>query len=207
MFSLHKHLLNSPLTFPFSHSSPKCRFEYQRAETPTRYHCYCGKVEDPPLDPWLVPHSCGQVCERDFKPPCGHRCLLLCHPGMSFYCLEWHMTSLTNVLRATYSKLQTFANCNQLKMCHRWDNAPLAQPRCAPPHHTPQLPELLHLATYWTQGRAGEPQSVLLFLPSASCRNLRPPLLVAPSGCLWMFESCSIQEAFKFLNIFTCHEH
>ncbi|XP_073198218.1 NF-X1-type zinc finger protein NFXL1 isoform X4 [Lepidochelys kempii] len=61
--------------------SPKCRFEYKRSETPTRYYCYCGKVEDPELDPWLVPHSCGQVCEREFKPPCGHKCLLLCHPG------------------------------------------------------------------------------------------------------------------------------
>lgn len=61
--------------------SPKCRFEYKRSETPSRYYCYCGKVEDPPLDPWLVPHSCGQVCEREFKPPCGHKCLLLCHPG------------------------------------------------------------------------------------------------------------------------------
>lgn len=61
--------------------SPKCRFEYKRSETPSRYYCYCGKVEDPPLDPWLVPHSCGQVCEREFKPSCGHKCLLLCHPG------------------------------------------------------------------------------------------------------------------------------
>ncbi|XP_069487810.1 NF-X1-type zinc finger protein NFXL1 [Ambystoma mexicanum] len=60
---------------------PKCRYEYKRYETPSRYYCYCGKVEDPPLDPWLVPHSCGQVCEKEFKPPCGHKCLLLCHPG------------------------------------------------------------------------------------------------------------------------------
>ncbi|KAG9347036.1 hypothetical protein JZ751_005963 [Albula glossodonta] len=45
------------------------------------YYCYCGKVEDPPLDPWLLPHSCGQVCDREYKPVCGHRCLLLCHPG------------------------------------------------------------------------------------------------------------------------------
>ncbi|XP_015745022.2 NF-X1-type zinc finger protein NFXL1-like [Python bivittatus] len=80
-------LVSSPLTddefgkkdYPWP--CPKCRFEYKRSEIPTRYYCYCGKTEDPPLDPWLVPHSCGQVCERDFKPPCGHRCLLLCHPG------------------------------------------------------------------------------------------------------------------------------
>ncbi|KAM3831732.1 NF-X1-type zinc finger protein NFXL1 isoform 2-T2 [Vipera latastei] len=80
-------LVSSPLTdddfgkkdYPWP--CPKCRFEYKRSEIPTRYYCYCGKIEDPPLDPWLVPHSCGQVCEKVFKPPCGHRCLLLCHPG------------------------------------------------------------------------------------------------------------------------------
>ncbi|KPP79604.1 NF-X1-type zinc finger protein NFXL1-like, partial [Scleropages formosus] len=60
---------------------PKCRHEYKPQETPNRYCCYCGKVEDPPLDPWLLPHSCGQVCDREFKPACGHRCLILCHPG------------------------------------------------------------------------------------------------------------------------------
>ncbi|KAL2079385.1 hypothetical protein ACEWY4_025129 [Coilia grayii] len=60
---------------------PKCRHEYAPQQTPTRYHCYCGKLQDPPPDPWLLPHSCGQVCERHFKPPCGHHCLLLCHPG------------------------------------------------------------------------------------------------------------------------------
>ncbi|XP_028824270.1 NF-X1-type zinc finger protein NFXL1-like [Denticeps clupeoides] len=60
---------------------PKCRYEYTPQQTPTRYVCYCGKEVDPTPDPWLLPHSCGQVCEREFKPPCGHRCLLLCHPG------------------------------------------------------------------------------------------------------------------------------
>ncbi|EAW93041.1 nuclear transcription factor, X-box binding-like 1, isoform CRA_a [Homo sapiens] len=86
---------------------PKCRFEYKRSETPSRYYCYCGKVEDPPLDPWLVPHSCGQMvtttcyCKKA-KPiprrcsakewscqlPCGqkllcgqHKCENPCHAG------------------------------------------------------------------------------------------------------------------------------
>lgn len=80
-------LISSPLTDDdfgkrdYSWPCPKCRFEYKRSDTPSRYYCYCGKIEDPPLDPWLVPHSCGQVCEKEFKPPCGHKCLLLCHPG------------------------------------------------------------------------------------------------------------------------------
>lgn len=46
-----------------------------------RYMCYCGKLQDPPADPWLAPHSCGSVCQKELKPSCGHTCLLLCHPG------------------------------------------------------------------------------------------------------------------------------
>uniref|UniRef100_H3C756 Nuclear transcription factor, X-box binding-like 1 n=1 Tax=Tetraodon nigroviridis TaxID=99883 RepID=H3C756_TETNG len=60
---------------------PKCRAEYPPEDTPTRYECYCGKLQDPPPDPWLVPHSCGAVCQKELKPTCGHTCLLLCHPG------------------------------------------------------------------------------------------------------------------------------
>jgi len=60
---------------------PKCRHEYSQADCPTRYFCFCLKEEDPTFDPWLVPHSCGQTCEKQLRPDCGHRCLLLCHPG------------------------------------------------------------------------------------------------------------------------------
>uniref|UniRef100_A0A3Q2EC04 Nuclear transcription factor, X-box binding-like 1 n=1 Tax=Cyprinodon variegatus TaxID=28743 RepID=A0A3Q2EC04_CYPVA len=60
---------------------PKCRTEYPPSATPNRYLCYCGKLQDPPADPWLVPHSCGAVCQKELRPSCGHACLLLCHPG------------------------------------------------------------------------------------------------------------------------------
>ncbi|XP_061664991.1 NF-X1-type zinc finger protein NFXL1 [Syngnathoides biaculeatus] len=60
---------------------PKCRAEYSHADTPARYMCFCGKLQDPPADPWLAPHSCGAVCHKELKPSCGHACLLLCHPG------------------------------------------------------------------------------------------------------------------------------
>uniref|UniRef100_A0A3P8TRS1 Nuclear transcription factor, X-box binding like 1 n=1 Tax=Amphiprion percula TaxID=161767 RepID=A0A3P8TRS1_AMPPE len=60
---------------------PKCRAEYPPSAKPNRYMCYCGKLQDPPPDPWLVPHSCGSVCQKELKPTCGHTCLLLCHPG------------------------------------------------------------------------------------------------------------------------------
>ncbi|XP_005090830.2 NF-X1-type zinc finger protein NFXL1 isoform X2 [Aplysia californica] len=60
---------------------PKCRHEYSQSECPSQYYCFCGKQRDPKFDPWLVPHSCGNVCGRQLKPNCGHTCLLLCHPG------------------------------------------------------------------------------------------------------------------------------
>ncbi|URD85055.1 hypothetical protein MUK42_28528 [Musa troglodytarum] len=60
---------------------PKCRLPYPRTQIPRSYLCFCGKVEDPPADPWILPHSCGEVCDRPLRDQCGHRCLLLCHPG------------------------------------------------------------------------------------------------------------------------------
>ncbi|XP_010920864.2 NF-X1-type zinc finger protein NFXL2 [Elaeis guineensis] len=60
---------------------PKCRLPYPRTLIPRSYLCFCGKVEDPPADPWILPHSCGEVCGRPLSGNCGHHCLLLCHPG------------------------------------------------------------------------------------------------------------------------------
>ncbi|XP_021904144.1 NF-X1-type zinc finger protein NFXL2 isoform X2 [Carica papaya] len=61
---------------------PKCRSPYTRSQIPRKYLCFCGKLEDPPSDnPWILPHSCGEVCERPLSNNCGHFCLLLCHPG------------------------------------------------------------------------------------------------------------------------------
>ncbi|KAL8050211.1 hypothetical protein ABFX02_06G068000 [Erythranthe guttata] len=60
---------------------PKCRVEYRKTQTPKNYFCFCGKVQDPPRDPWVLPHSCGEICGRSLKYDCGHFCLLLCHPG------------------------------------------------------------------------------------------------------------------------------
>ncbi|XP_046852833.1 NF-X1-type zinc finger protein NFXL1-like [Xenia sp. Carnegie-2017] len=60
---------------------PKCRCEYKQSERPKEYVCFCGKTVNPKFDPWSVPHSCGEICGRQFTPDCGHTCLLLCHPG------------------------------------------------------------------------------------------------------------------------------
>ncbi|KNA19650.1 hypothetical protein SOVF_059390 [Spinacia oleracea] len=60
---------------------PKCRFEYSKSLIPKNYYCFCSKLENPPHDPWILPHSCGEICRRPLKNNCGHFCLLLCHPG------------------------------------------------------------------------------------------------------------------------------
>ncbi|XP_076265116.1 NF-X1-type zinc finger protein NFXL1 [Rhynchophorus ferrugineus] len=60
---------------------PKCRFEYAPDQTPIKYVCFCAKTENPAYQPFLVPHSCGEICKKDLVPYCGHKCLLLCHPG------------------------------------------------------------------------------------------------------------------------------
>ncbi|KAI3939092.1 hypothetical protein MKX01_001960 [Papaver californicum] len=56
---------------------PKCRVEYSKTLIPSKYLCYCGKTQDPDSDPWILPHSCGEVCERPLKYECGHYCSLL----------------------------------------------------------------------------------------------------------------------------------
>ncbi|KAI4370536.1 hypothetical protein MLD38_018882 [Melastoma candidum] len=67
---------------PTTWTCPKCRSPYPKSLVPKSYFCFCGKLQDPPSDdPWKLPHSCGEVCDKLLNPNCGHRCLLLCHPG------------------------------------------------------------------------------------------------------------------------------
>ncbi|XP_066250881.1 NF-X1-type zinc finger protein NFXL1 [Euwallacea similis] len=60
---------------------PKCRADYSPDQYPTKYVCFCGKLEDPKFQPFLVAHSCGEICRKELLSVCGHKCLLLCHPG------------------------------------------------------------------------------------------------------------------------------
>lgn len=60
---------------------PKCRCSYAASRAPRAYTCFCGKQEDPEWDPWLAPHTCGELCSRQLPGSCSHACRLLCHPG------------------------------------------------------------------------------------------------------------------------------
>jgi len=51
---------------------------------PREYRCFCKKVRDPEWNrnEGLVPHSCGEVCQRPLgREDCVHKCVDLCHPG------------------------------------------------------------------------------------------------------------------------------
>lgn len=60
---------------------PQCRTDYEPNQRPLNYECFCGKELNPIQQAWLVPHSCGEICGKNLQPECGHKCLLLCHPG------------------------------------------------------------------------------------------------------------------------------
>jgi NF-X1-type zinc finger protein NFXL1 len=74
-------------------SCPKCRLDYPTSQFPKTYVCFCGKHIDPPVDPWLLPHSCGEICDKPLQPECGHCCVSLCHPGQFHfqYELQWNL--------------------------------------------------------------------------------------------------------------------
>uniref|UniRef100_A0A1A8J6L8 Nuclear transcription factor, X-box binding-like 1 n=1 Tax=Nothobranchius kuhntae TaxID=321403 RepID=A0A1A8J6L8_NOTKU len=117
---------------------PKCRTEYPPSATPNRYMCYCGKLQDPPADPWLVPHSCGSICQRELKPTCGHTCLLLCHPGpcppcpkmVSVSCMCGKAKPLPR--RCSNKAWSCQQRCGKLLSCKQHTCSQPCHPECSP---------------------------------------------------------------------------
>ncbi|VVA90693.1 unnamed protein product [Arabis nemorensis] len=71
---------------------PGCQSVQLTSSKEICYRCFCGKRKDPPSDPYLTPHSCGEPCgkplEKEFAAAgtikedfCPHVCVLQCHPG------------------------------------------------------------------------------------------------------------------------------
>lgn len=68
-------------------SCPNCTENYT-GRCPT-YRCFCGKQGSPDFSPFMLPHSCGRICERKKHPWCKHAtCNVLCHPGQCESCQE-----------------------------------------------------------------------------------------------------------------------
>lgn len=101
---------------------PKCRIEYPKSEIPKYYYCFCGKLENPPHDPWVLPHSCGEICGRPLKYNCGHHCLLLCHPGPCPSCPKLVKTrcycgTTEDVRRCGFKNFSCERLCKKLLSC------------------------------------------------------------------------------------------
>ncbi|GFP87793.1 nf-x1-type zinc finger protein nfxl2 [Phtheirospermum japonicum] len=101
---------------------PKCRVEYPKPQIPKNYYCFCGKVEDPPRDPWVLPHSCGEICGRSLRHDCGHLCLLLCHPGPCPACPKLVRNKcfcgkLDDVRRCGFKNFSCNGVCGKLSDC------------------------------------------------------------------------------------------
>ncbi|GAB4831946.1 NF-X1-type zinc finger protein nfxl2 [Ancistrocladus abbreviatus] len=101
---------------------PKCRFEYSKSSIPKKYLCFCGKLENPPNDPWVLPHSCGEICGRPLQYNCGHNCLLLCHPGPCPSCPKLVKTrcfcgSVEDVRRCGFKKFSCNEQCDKFLDC------------------------------------------------------------------------------------------
>eukprot|EP00833_Pecoramyces_ruminatium_P005032 jgi/Orpsp1_1/1179064/evm.model.c7180000067794.1 len=48
-------------------------------EVPSKYTCFCGKIENPRFNPYITPHSCTNICGK--PRDCSHSCREQCHPG------------------------------------------------------------------------------------------------------------------------------
>jgi NF-X1-type zinc finger protein NFXL1 len=64
---------------PINWDCPQCRVTYELSEIPRNYYCYCGKERDPEVQSFILPHSCGEICNKQLIG-CNHKCRLLCHP-------------------------------------------------------------------------------------------------------------------------------
>ncbi|KAK9700013.1 hypothetical protein RND81_08G211100 [Saponaria officinalis] len=101
---------------------PKCRFEYPKCEIPKKYCCFCGKLENPFHDPWVLPHSCGEICGRSLRNNCGHNCLLLCHPGPCPSCPKLVKSrcfcgGFEDVRRCGFKEFSCNKKCNRVLDC------------------------------------------------------------------------------------------
>ena len=130
-------------------SSKNCLTSY--STVPDEYFCYCGKEKDPEFDPWLPPHSCGNICGRMLA--CGHSCNERCHPGRCPPCpriveIKCPCGKTKQTVRCSLQHLELRENCCHLPCLKR---LPCGQHRCkAKCHYGPCPPcsTIIHQTCY-----------------------------------------------------------
>jgi hypothetical protein len=64
--------------------------------------CFCGKMRSPDFDPYITPHSCGNICGKRRGHGCPHPCADTCHPGPCSPCPAMGPTRSCSCGRVTY---------------------------------------------------------------------------------------------------------
>ncbi|XVF40733.1 hypothetical protein PTKIN_Ptkin01aG0138500 [Pterospermum kingtungense] len=118
---------------------PKCRYSYSKSQIPKYYLCFCGKLQDPPSDnPWILPHSCGEICNRPLPYNCGHFCLLLCHPGPCPSCpksikARCFCGSVEDFRRCGFKNFSCNKICSKRLDCNKHKCVEVCHPGSCPP--------------------------------------------------------------------------
>lgn len=165
---------------------PKCRSDYAKSQIPKSYLCFCGKLENPPSDdPWILPHSCGEVCDRPLQHGCGHRCLLLCHPGPCPSCPKLVKSrcfcgSVEDVRRCGFKNFSCNNVCSKLLDCRAH--------RCTEICHDGPCPPCRVRGTYRCQCRKTEEEKECCDRVNFRCENPCEKMLgcrrhVCQKGC------------------------
>ncbi|GJU83028.1 NF-X1-type zinc finger protein NFXL1 [Tanacetum coccineum] len=72
----------------FNWRCPGCQSVQLTSFKDIHYVCFCGKRQDPPSDPYLTPHSCGEPCgkalDKDLAAKSTSATLVLVHPVRLF---------------------------------------------------------------------------------------------------------------------------
>ena len=79
---------------------PTCTYTY--IDKPDAYTCFCQAELQPPVLPYVLPHSCGQTCNRALQ--CHkHHCTQPCHPGPCNKCTRLGEATTCNCGKSTFT--------------------------------------------------------------------------------------------------------
>lgn len=133
---------------------PQCRMVYEPSEVPRQYECYCGKENNPSIQPFLIPHSCGENCNKSLSCSVDgdlknvHRCKLICHPGPHPSCAQMIQKSCAcgkssvKTVRCSQQSWSCGKQCEKLLACgvHNCQEVCHLQQNCLPCNKSRMLP-------------------------------------------------------------------
>ena len=120
---------------------PQCKGVY--TDLPTVYTCFCGRLINPPSNSWLLPHCCGDNCNR--IQDCGHFCIAICHEGPCPPCAKTvnqncYCGQDFQIRRCGKEQWSCGKQCLSLKTCGQHSCFDICHPGSCPPCSMVQAP-------------------------------------------------------------------